>query len=273
MKIAQIQMSPLTDKTKSLAVVKNTIQEKVPEDTDLIALPEMFCCPYQVKEFPLYAEEEGGPSSRFISELAKSRGCYISAGSMPEISQGKVYNTAYVFDRQGKQIAKHRKIHLFDIEIKKGQHFRESETLSPGDSMTTFDTEFGRFGLAVCYDIRFPELFRLMALDGARVILVPASFNMTTGPAHWELVFRSQAMFSQAFIIGTSTSQADGASYRSYGHSLTVDPWGKVLKEMDDKPGVLLCDIDIDSADQVRSQLPLLTGRRTDVYSLQLLGR
>lgn len=270
MKIAQIQMSPLEGRFQSLEVARQMINEQVPQDTDLIALPEMFACPYQVKNFPQYAEAEGGEMWQLCSAIAKERHCYFSAGSVPEAGEdGKVYNTAYVFGRDGSQIAKHRKVHLFDINIKDGQHFRESETLTAGDSVTTFETEFGTFGLAVCYDVRFPELFRLMALKGARLILVPASFNMTTGPAHWELTFRSQAMFSQAFVIATATSQADGASYRSYGHSLCADPWGQMIAELEDAPGVLLTDIDLSRADEVRRQLPLLTGRRTDVYRLE----
>jgi len=272
MKTAQIQMSPSSDKLRSFAEARAIIEEKVPADTDFIALPEMFCCPYRVDAFARYAEAEGGTMWQLCSELAKKRRCYLSAGSMPESDEnGQIYNTAYVFDRGGRQIAKHRKMHLFDIQIKNGQHFKESETLTAGNKITVFDTEFGRIGLCVCFDIRFPEVFRLMALEGARMVFVPASFNMTTGPAHWELSFRSQAVFNQMFIAGTAASQDDDSSYRAYGHTLMVDPWGRVTGQLDEEPGVLFSEIDLALADKIRTQLPLLENRRADIYELKTI--
>ena len=189
---------------------------------------------------------------------------------MPEKSEdGKIYNTAYVFDREGKQIAKHRKAHLFDIDVKGGQYFKESDTLSAGNKATVFDTEFGTFGICICYDFRFPELSRLMALKGAKLIFVPAAFNMTTGPAHWELMFRSQAVNNQVFAVGTAPSRMAGASYQSWGHSIVTDPWGAVVSQMDEKEGMSITEIDLERADEVREQLPLLKQRRTDIYTLK----
>ena len=154
----------------------------------------MFNCPYQTDLFPAYAEPEGGTCWQALSQMAKDEQIYLAAGSIPEADEkGKVYNTAYVFDREGRQIAKHRKMHLFDINVTGGQYFKESDTLTAGDQVTVFDTEFGKIGLCICFDIRFPELSRLMAQEGARIILIPGAFNMTTGPAHWELSFRAES--------------------------------------------------------------------------------
>lgn len=236
---------------------------------DLLALPEMFCCPYETDKFPRYAEEEGGETYRRCAELARRYGIYLSAGSMPERgADGRIYNTAYVFDRAGNCAAKHRKMHLFDIDVKGGQSFRESDTLSAGNTVTVFDTEFGKMGLCVCYDFRFPELARLMALRGARVLLVPAAFNLTTGPKHWELMFRAQAMFHQVYALGTAPARDASASYQSWGHSIAVDPWGAVLAQMDALEGGQLVTLDLREVDAVREQIPLLQHRREDVYSL-----
>ena len=229
----------------------------------------MFCCPYSIDNFADYAEKDGGEMWKVCSELAKEQGIYLSAGTMPETDEDEnIYNTAYVFDRNGKCIAKHRKMHLFDIDVKGGQRFKESEVLTPGNDVTVFDTEFGTFGLCICYDIRFPELSRLMTLKGAEAILVPAAFNMTTGPSHWELLFRSQSLNNQIFAIGTAPARDPLASYQSWGHSIVTDPWGRVVHQMDEKEGIMTTEIDLDYAAEVREQIPVLKQRRTDVYTL-----
>ena len=240
------------------------------EGADMAALPEMFCCPYQAGFFPYFAEPEGGPVWSACAGMAARYGIYLSAGSMPEIDgEGRIYNTAYVFDRSGRQIARHRKMHLFNINVPGGIIFRESDTLSAGDKVTVFETEFGPVGLCICFDFRFPELARLMALRSARLILVPASFNMTTGPAHWELMFRSQAMYQQCFAVGTAPALNESASYRSWGHSIAADPWGNVICQMGFEEGTQLIELDLSEADRIRAELPLLSGRREDVYTLK----
>ncbi len=256
-------------KEEALAKAEAACEQAVREGAQLLALPEMFCCPYETENFPLYGEEEGGRVWSRCSELARDYRLYLSAGSMPERgAEGGVYNTAYVFAPDGRQIAKHRKAHLFDINVVGGQYFKESDTLTAGNEVTVFDTEFGRMGLCVCYDFRFPELARLMVLRGAKVILVPAAFNMTTGPAHWELMFRAQAMFQQCFAVGTAPARDLSASYHSWGHSIVVDPWGAVLCQMDEREGYQTAELDLEKVDAVREQIPLLRHRRTDLYNL-----
>ncbi len=238
------------------------------DGVDLVALPEMFCCPYETPQFPRLAEPEGGPVWSACAELAARNGLWLSAGSVPERDGGRVYNTAYVFDRQGRQAAKHRKMHLFDIAVDGGQHFRESDTLSAGSAVTTFGTEFGRLGLCICYDMRFPELFRLMALEGALAVLVPAAFNFTTGPAHWELTLRARALDNQVYCVATAPALDPAASYHAWGHSLVADPWGALVAQLDDAPGEQTVELDMARPAQIRRQLPLLQHRRTDVYTL-----
>lgn len=270
MKVAAIQMPTVKDKIQNIRTAGTYIEKIKAENPDFVILPEMFCCPYQTENFPVYAEKEGGPSWQAMSDYARKYHIYLIAGSMPEADDvGNVYNTSYIFDRDGKQIGKHRKAHLFDINVKNGQYFKESDTLTSGDHATVFDTEFGKMGVMICYDIRFPEFARTMVLDGARMIFVPAAFNMTTGPAHWELTFRARALDNQIYMLGCAPARDTQAGYISWGHSIVTDPWGKVMKQLDEKEGILIEEIDLDREDQIREQLPLLKHRKSEMYHLQ----
>lgn len=271
-KVAAIQMPTVTDKMQNVRTAGIYLEKIKDEKPDFVILPEMFCCPYQTQNFPVYAEEEGGSVWQQLSEYAKQYGIYLIGGSMPEKdAEGKVYNTSYIFDRQGKQIGKHRKVHLFDIDVTGGQTFKESDTLTAGDHDTVFDTEFGRMGVMLCFDIRFPELARMMVNDGAKAIFVPAAFNMTTGPAHWKLSFRTRALDNQIYMIGCAPMRDESAGYISWGHSIVTDPWGRVIDMLDEKEGVLLTELDLDYEEQVREELPLLKSRRKDMYRLEKL--
>lgn len=271
-KIAAIQMSTVADKMENVRTVKAYLEKIKDENPDFVILPEMFCCPYQTENFPIYAEKEGGPVWQQLSGYAKQYGIYLIGGSMPEKdAEGNVYNTSYIFDREGKQIGKHRKVHLFDIDVKGGQTFKESDMLTAGDSDTVFDTEFGKIGVMLCFDIRFPELSRMMVNDGAKVIFVPAAFNMTTGPAHWELSFRTRALDNQIYMVGCAPARDVSAGYISWGHSIVTDPWGRVTGMLDENEGILLAELDMDYEEQVREELPLLKSRRKDMYKLEKL--
>lgn len=270
-KIMQAQMAVVTDEKAAVEKVRALCEIASAEKADMLCLPEMFCCPYISSAFPTYAQEAGGSLWTALSDLARTYGIYLSAGSVPERTKdGCIYNTAYVFDGQGNEIARHRKMHLFDIDVKGGQTFKESDTLSAGNEVVVFDTSFGKVGICICYDVRFPELIRLMALKGAGIVLVPAAFNHTTGPLHWELAFRSQAMYNQVFMVGTSSALDESASYHSWGHTMLADPWGRVIQQMGKEEGYIISEIDLSMLDQVREQIPLLKHRRTDIYSLDL---
>ncbi|HAQ41431.1 MAG TPA: carbon-nitrogen hydrolase [Clostridiales bacterium] len=266
---ALLQTRVYDDKERNINNAVELIERVSKEGVDIAVLPEMFCCPYDNSYFKLFSEEEGGPAFRAVSAAAKESGIYVVAGTIPESEGNMVYNTSYVFDRSGRQIAKHRKMHLFDIDIEGGQYFKESDTFTPGSEVTVFDTEFCKIGLAVCYDIRFPELSRLMAAEGAEVIIIPGAFNMTTGPAHWELIFRARALDNQVYAIGVAPARDLESSYHSYGNSLVTSPWGNVLSRMDEKEGYIIQEIDPDYVKKVRNELPLLKHARNDIYTLR----
>lgn len=268
-KIALIQMHVEDDKSKNLQTANKFIKYATDEGCDLAVLPEMFTTPYKTDNFPLYAELEGDKSFISLSNMAKENNIYLVGGSIPEKDEKNlVYNTSYVFDRNGYKIGKHRKVHLFDIDITGGQSFKESDTLTAGDNITVFDTQFGKIGLCICFDFRFPELARLMAQAGAKVIIVPAAFNMTTGPAHWELMFRSRAVDNQVYTIGCAPSRNINSCYVSYGNSIVVSPWGDILYKMDEKEGYKIIELNLDYVDKIRKELPLISARRTDLYEL-----
>lgn len=270
MKIALIQLRVDNSKQNNLDRACAFIAQSKQGGADMAILPEMFSCPYQTKNFPLYAEKAGGKAWLQLSETARKNNIYLVAGSMPEVDEeGKVYNTSFVFDREGAQLASHRKTHMFDIDVPGGQRFRESDTLTPGDKVTTFETEFGLMGLLVCYDFRFPEMSRIMANRGAKVIFVPAAFNMTTGPAHWDLLFRCRAQDFQVFTVGCAPARDEGGCYVSYANSMVVGPWGDVKLRMATEESMEFCDIDLNELKKVRTSFPLWNHYRKGLYEAE----
>ena len=271
LKVACIQQKVKKDKYDNIEQLAEILGSGQTEGAHFISLPEMWNCPYKTELFPEYAEPEQGDTWLAMSVLARKNNAFLVGGSIPELdSEGRVYNTCYVFDRSGNQIGKHRKVHLFDIYAHGEQVFKESDTLTGGDSFSTFDTEFGRMAVNICFDIRFPESARIPALAGAKVIFNPAAFNMTTGPAHWELGFRQRAVENQIFMVGTSAARDPEAGYVAYGHSIITDPWGEILMQMDEKPGVTVTELDLSRIDQIRAKLPLMSARRTDIYEINV---
>ncbi len=269
MKTALIQMKNSPGKSENLSRARELIREAAAGGADMAVLPEMFCCEYQNRAFIENREPAGGQIWQMLSDAAREHGIWLIGGSMPEADGRLTYNTAFVFDRNGNQAAFHRKAHLFDISVPGGQSFRESATFTAGNEITLFETEFGRMGLCICFDIRFPELCRLMALEGAQVIFCPAAFNMTTGPAHWELLFRGRAVENQVFACGCAPARDEKGSYVSYGNSIIVSPWGDILARAGPEETTLYAQLDLGLVHEVRQQLPLLFARRTDLYRLE----
>ena len=271
MKLTVIQMGVGVDKGKNLDVMRHFVRDAAQDGADIAILPEMFNCPYSSDYFTDFAEVAGGESYTALSQAASSNGIYVVGGSMPELDGDNVYNTSFVFDRSGREIARHRKVHLFDIDIKGRQRFMESETFAAGDDITVFDTEFGRMGLLICFDIRFPEICRLTALKGANVLFVPAAFGMITGPLHWELLFRLRAVDNQVFTVGASPARDENGVYVSYGNSIVADPWGKVLYRANAAEEMGFVELDLNEIKQVREQLPLINAMRNDIYSIEAI--
>ena len=269
MLVGLCQMPVTADKDKNLETAGVFIERCVKAGTGLVVLPEMFCCPYQSSTFPVYAEKAGGKVWGFLANMAKKYSIYLVGGSMPELDEaGRIYNSCFIFDNNGLQIGCHRKMHLFDIDIQGGQRFMESETLAPGNSMTVVDTVWGKIGIMICFDMRFPELARLMALAGASAVIIPGAFNMTTGPAHWEVTLRARAVDNQIYTLACAPARDEKGGYVSYGNSMAVSPWGNVIGRLNAEADVLLLELDIEHVRDIRSQLPLLSARRSDLYHI-----
>ncbi len=269
MKIGLCQLPVTAELAENHRAMRGMVHAAARAGCVFVMLPEMWCCPYANEAFRRFAEPAGGETWRALRDTAKEAGVWLVGGSVPERDGTRIYNTCYVFSPDGEQIARHRKVHLFDIDVPGGQRFKESDTFTPGQDCTVFDTPYGRMGAAICFDIRFAEWFRIMALEGAKLIFVPGAFNMTTGPAHWALSFRMRALDNQCFVAGCSPARDTEASYVAYGHSMVCDPWGAVAAELEEQPGLLVTDIDLERAEAIRGQIPILKGRRTDLYQLR----
>ncbi|KAM0752754.1 carbon-nitrogen hydrolase [Meredithblackwellia eburnea MCA 4105] len=249
---------------------------------DIIVLPEVFNSPYAAVNFPKYAEKIGwapgakdfdvekteSESLKVLSKAAKDAGVWLIGGSIPERGdEDKIYNSSPTFSPDGKLVAVHRKIHLFDIDIPGGITFKESETLTGGEWLTIIETEFGKIGVAICYDLRFPELAMLAARKGCIAMIYPAAFNTTTGPLHWDILTKGRAVDNQMYIIMCSPARAtSGDGYKAWGYSGVTNPMGKIVAQLDEKEGILFADIDVEEINKARAGIPVTIQRRFDVY-------
>lgn len=285
LRVGLCQFPVTNDKDVNHKTATEYIQKAAQQGAQLVVLPEVWNSPYATAAFPDYAEELGqgdddpaktSPSAKLLLENAKEHNLWIVGGSIPErTSDGKIYNTCLVFNPQGQVVAKHRKVHLFDIDVPGGITFFESDTLSPGQTLSHFSTPWGNLGLGICYDIRFAEYAMLLSQKhGCKVIIYPGAFNMTTGPAHWELLQRGRALDNQCFILTASparveeTGESPYPHYTAWGHSTAVSPWGDVVATTDEKPGIVMADLDLSKVDEIRKSIPIITQRRTDMYKL-----
>ena len=268
-KLALCQMEVIDNKDSNIKKALEMIKIAAENKSDMVILPEMFNCPYDNTKFREYAEErKNSKTLKAIKESAEELNLYIVAGSIPELEEDNLYNSSFIFDRDGEIIASHRKMHLFDIDIAGKISFKESETLSAGNQITVVDTELCKIGVAICYDIRFPELLRLMALRGAELIVIPGAFNMTTGPAHWETLIRARAIDNQLYVAAASPARNEELSYVAYGNSMVADPWGEIVARAGEKEEIVYANIKLSRVNDVREELPVLNGRRNDIYGL-----
>jgi omega-amidase len=266
-RLALCQMSASEDRAANREKADAFIQRAVRGGAGIVVLPEMWNCPYDNEAFPLYAEPADGPSVSFLSDLAKKYGIILVGGSIPESDGGKLYNTCFVFDGSGALIGRHRKVHLFDIDVKGGIRFMESDTLSPGDRLTILDTAQGKIGVGICYDIRFPRMFAAMAAEGVHLVVLPGAFNMVTGPAHWDILIKSRALDNQIYLAACSPARDPNATYRAYGHSCISTPWGEYCAAAAAAETVAIGDIDPAYVEQVRAEIPVRDQQREDVYA------
>jgi omega-amidase len=266
-KIALCQMKVIDNKDSNIKKALEMIKTAARNKSDIVILPEMFNCPYDNSKFKRYAEEiDNSKTLKAISNVAEEFNIYIVAGSIPELDNNKLYNSSFIFNRNGEIIGSHRKMHLFDIDIPGKIIFKESETLSPGNQITVVDTEFCKIGVAICYDMRFPELLRVMTLKGAELVVIPGAFNMTTGPAHWETLVRARAIDNQLYVAAASPAKNKELSYVAYGNSMVADPWGEVLARASENEEIIYTDINLSRVKEVREELPVLKNSRHDIY-------
>ncbi|ODQ78393.1 hypothetical protein BABINDRAFT_168139 [Babjeviella inositovora NRRL Y-12698] len=267
LKIALLQVAPGTSVSANLTKVEEyaTNAKNIYPDVDLLMLPEFFNSPYDVAKFREYAEPiPNGKTTKFLSLLARSLSVIIVGGSIPELDGEKVYNTSVTFNVKGELIGKHRKVHLFDLDSPKGA-FRESDSLFPGDKATNIALpSFGQIGLAICYDIKFPELAAIAARKhNAFAMFYPGSFNATSG----QLLGRSRAIDNQIFTVLCSPARnPDSGLYPAYGHSLVVDPFGKIIAEAGEGEQTVFCELDPEVIHMARESIPVSLQRRFDVY-------
>lgn len=268
--LAVCQLAVTPDKALNISKAEAMIQAAAKDNCQVVILPEMFNCPYEAELFTQYAEHyPEGATIKMLSQAAAKEKIVVVGGSVPEIDEyGNIYNTSFIFNEDGSLLGRHRKLHLFDVNIKGGTVFKESSILSPGQETTVVKAAGLTMGIGICYDIRFPELSRLMTLAGAQLLIFPAVFGMTTGPAHWELLMKSRAIDNQVFVVGAAPAKLSGASYQVYGHSTVVDPWGNIVSMADSEETMLVVEIDLAVINKVRAELPLLQHRRTDLYNV-----
>jgi omega-amidase len=268
-KIAVCQMKVVDNKTSNIKKAVHMMREAAQNNADMVILPEMFNCPYDNEKFREYAENrDNSRTLQVVSAASRKFKLHLVAGSIPEADGESIYNSSFIFNSEGVLIGHHRKLHLFDIDIPGEISFKESETITSGDKITVLETVICKLGVAICYDIRFPELFRLMALKGVELMVIPGAFNLKTGPAHWEVLIRSRAVDNQFFVAAASPAQNENLSYIAYGHSMVVDPWGDIMVQAGTHEEIIYTEINLSRTAEVRKELPVFTNRRTDLYDV-----
>ena len=272
-KIASCQMDVVDDKNRNIHHAIELIKRASSNNADIITLPEMFNTPYDNNKFIENAEdEEASPTLDAMCQVAGKEEIYLQCGSIAEVDEDKIYNTAYLISPDGEIIAKHRKMHLFDIDCDT-MKFTESDTLSAGDNITTVKTPLGRISLAICYDVRFNQMWTLMNENETDIVLLPGAFNKTTGPLHWETLLRARAIDNQFFVVATSPSQLDNPYYVAWGHSMIVDPWGNILANAKSSEEIIYSDLNPDLITSVREQIPVLKNKRDDIYQTKYVKK
>ena len=261
-----VQMRAGNDTEANLTVAERLITEAATGGAKLIVLPEVFAWRGPTDQEREIAETIPGKLSDRIADLARKLGVFIVAGSLLEKPSGGVglpFNTAALFGPRGEMLAKYRKVHMFDVELENGLGVRESHSRSGSTEVVCVDTELGRIGLAICYDLRFPELFRRLADDGVEIIVVPSAFTRETGRAHWHLLVRARAVENQCYVIAPNQHGENEKGFAEFGHSIIVDPWGEVIAEASsDRNEHISAILDADRLERIRKKLPCLEHRK-----------
>jgi deaminated glutathione amidase len=261
---AVLQLQVSADKLANLDKAEKLVAAAAGAGAELIALPEMFNLYGPFEPIVAAAETIPGPTSERLTQWAVRHEVFIVGGSFAERDDatGKARNTSLLIAPDGRMLARYCKVHLFDIDLPGRVTSRESEWIAAGCETTVTDTPLGRVGQAICYDLRFPELFRRLSSAGAEIIAVPSAFTHTTGRDHWEILIRARAIENQCYVLAPNQCGEPAPGMRTYGHSLIVDPWGRVLSSLDEEEGIAVAELDLDALVQMRAQLPAIAHRR-----------
>lgn len=265
-KIAAIQMMSTHHVDQNLKSAAAFLGRAVSAGAQLIVLPEDFAFIGLNEGDKLTIKEDfgAGPVQAFLSEQAKSHQVWLIAGSVPLCTQDehKCYSACLVFNDQGECVARYNKIHLFDVTVSDHQQYQETAVVKPGDDCVVLDTPLGRVGLSICYDLRFPELYRALLTKGAEIIVVPSAFTAVTGQAHWEVLLRARAIENLCYVVAANQSGIHKKGKETYGHSLIVDPWGVVLDCIVQGEGIVCADLDLLHLQTIRKHFPSISHRR-----------
>lgn len=268
MRVALVQMNSRDEKSENLERAEMLVAQAASWGSDLVVLPELWTYLGPRKRHAEAAEPIPGETTEFLSRLAGRYRFSLVAGSFLEAVEGqeRLHNTSVVVNPDGDVVARYRKLHLFDVEID-GRLYEESATMAPGDEIVVASLAGVPVGLTICYDLRFPELYRRLAAWGARMITVPAAFTMDTGKDHWEVLLRARAIENQVYVLAAAQCGSHPPGNACYGNSMVVDPWGTVLARAGYREGVVVADIDLGQAERIRKTLPALAHRREDLFT------
>lgn len=269
-RIAAVQMNSSDDPGSNLGLAARLIESARRRGASLVVLPENFSVmPASEKDRQAFAEpESGGRVQQFLGEQAREHGIWIIGGTAPIRAQdgARIRAACLVFDDTGRAVARYDKIHLFDVQVSDGESYRESDSFEPGgadpDNISCVETPVGRVGLSVCYDVRFPELYRRLVDAGAQILSVPSAFTATTGQAHWEPLLRARAIENQCYVVAPGQWGDHASGRRTHGHTLIVDPWGRIQAQLEAGDDVILADIDLEQLVDIRQRFPSLANRR-----------
>ncbi|MFI5010084.1 MAG: carbon-nitrogen hydrolase family protein [Solirubrobacterales bacterium] len=268
MRAAAVQLNSTADKAANMAAADRLTRAAAADGATLIVLPEKWTALGRDEELRAAAETLDGPAVEWAREIARELRIDLIAGSIVERSPSreKLSNTSLHVNPQGEVAAVYRKVHMFDVEIE-GRSYRESDLEDPGDEIVLSESAEGvSLGMSICYDLRFPELYRILAVRGARVMVVPAAFTLPTTRDHWEVLLRARAIENQAFVVAANQIGPHPGGHRSGGRSMIVDPWGVVLAQAEDREGHIVADLDLERQLEIRAELPSLANRRPSAY-------
>ena len=267
MRAAILQMTSGIDPAANAAVIVDAVEQAAEQGADMLFTPEMagYLDRNRARAVETLRSEADDPVLAAVREAAARHGLWVHLGSLPlkeEGGDGRWVNRSFVIDGKGEIRARYDKIHLFDVDLATGESWRESAVYRPGEKVAAVETPWGRMGLSVCYDLRFPDLYRALTNAGATMLLVPAAFTVPTGEAHWHVLLRARAIEAGCFVIAPAQTGRNEDGRETYGHSLVVDPWGEVLLDMGEQAGLALADIDLSRVEDVRGRVPAIANRR-----------